>query len=172
MRKFQPFLVLLTMLVAGPAFAVDANLNFTGTISGPSCTIDTSSRDQTVTLVSTPISDFTSIGSTASPKAVNVKLIDCTEGTDVTMTVSGTATTVPSVLKSTGSAAQVGVQILHASNVGATTGTPIVLESGLDLGMADDTGKMTIPLVVQYYALGTLTAGDVAATATLNFTYN
>ncbi|WP_153488662.1 fimbrial protein [Burkholderia cepacia] len=171
MRKRQSLLVLFTMLTAGPVFAVDAYMNFTGTVWAPSCTIDSSSTNQTVILASTLVGNFTSIGSTASAKAINVKL-DCLVGTTVTMTVSGAAATVPSVLKNTGTAQQVGVQLLRATEVGGTTGTPIMLGSPLNLGAVSSSGTMTVPLVAQYYRLGKLTPGSVAATATLSFTYN
>jgi major type 1 subunit fimbrin (pilin) len=171
-------LIALMLLVCWPAlytrqaFAADATLTFTGTILQPSCDVDSSTANQTVPLGSAPIMDFASVGSTANPKAFNLDLVNCSAGTQVTMTVAGTMDTVPSVLKNTGSATQVGVQILQASTVGATTGTPLTLNSAVSLGAVDSTNTMTVPLVAQFYRLGTLTAGTVAATATVNFTYN
>jgi major type 1 subunit fimbrin (pilin) len=159
-------------MLAGSAFAADATLNFSGTILQPSCTVDSSTANQTVTLDSTPIANFGSVGSTAAAKGVNLNLINCSAGTIVTMTVAGTMDTVASVLKNTGTATQVGVQILRASSVGSTTGTPIALNSAISLGTVGSSGAMTVPFVLQYYRLGALTAGTVAATATVNFTYN
>jgi major type 1 subunit fimbrin (pilin) len=88
------------------------------------------------------------------------------------MSVAGTIDTVASVLQNTGTATQVGVQILKAASVGATTGTPVTLNSTSSLGTVDNTNTMTVPFVAQFYRLGTLTAGSVTTTATVNFTYN
>jgi major type 1 subunit fimbrin (pilin) len=172
MRGFRLLLVLLASIFAGPAFAVDATLNFSGTILPPTCDIDSSTANQTINLGSAPVRDFAAVGTTANPVAFYLKLINCSVGAKVTMTVSGTMDTVPSVLKNTGTAAQVGVQLLRAANVGATTGTPVTLNSATGQGTVDATATMTIPLVAQFYRLGTLTGGTVATTATVNFTYN
>lgn len=92
------------------------------------------------------------------------------------MTVNGTNDTVASVLKNsasgTGAATYVGIQLLKATNAGDTTGSAITLGTAQSIGTVDSTNKMSIPMVAQYYKLGTLTAGSVAASATVNFTYN
>ncbi|WP_322059344.1 fimbrial protein [Paraburkholderia sp. J63] len=172
MRSLQLLLAILVANLSGPAFAADANLNFTGTILQPSCEIDSSTANQTVPLGSAPIMNFASVGSTSNPAAFNLSLVNCAAGTSVTMTVTGTMDTVASVLKNTGSATQVGVQILRAGSVGSTTGTPVTLNSAVNLGAVNGTNAMTVPFVAQFYRLGTLTAGTVSATATVNFTYN
>jgi major type 1 subunit fimbrin (pilin) len=154
------------------AFAGDANLTFTGTIQQPSCDVGTSSANQTVNLGSVPVMNFAAVGSAANPTAFSVNLVNCTAAVNVTMTVAGTMDTVPSVLQNTGTARQVGVQILQASRVGGTTGTPVTLNSAVSLGSVDGSGAMTIPFVAQFYRIGTLVAGSVLATATINFTYN
>ncbi|MBW8836678.1 MAG: type 1 fimbrial protein, partial [Burkholderia sp.] len=46
------------------------------------------------------------------------------------------------------------------------------LNSTSSLGTVDNTNTMTVPFVAQFYRLGTLTAGSVTTTATVNFTYN
>ncbi|WP_322090183.1 fimbrial protein [Burkholderia cenocepacia] len=172
MKKIQSFLLAIFMLEAGPVFAVDAHLNFTGRILESSCNIDSSSANQTVTLASTSIGNLPSVGSTASPKPINVKL-SCSVGATVTMTVIASITAVPSVVHNDGGNAQeVGVQFLRATEVGGTTGTPIMLNSPLSLGAVDSSGTMTVPLVVRYYRLGKLTPGNVVAYALLNFAYN
>ncbi|MFP6562601.1 fimbrial protein [Paraburkholderia sp. B3] len=163
---------ILMSVMTGSAFAADATLTFTGTFLTPSCTIDSASQNQTVPLGSAPISNFASVGSTSNPTAFNLNLTDCAPGTNVTMTVAGTMDTVQSVLQSTGTATGMGVQILLAGSVGATTGTPVTLNNAVNLGVVGSTNAMTVPFVVQFYRLSTLTAGTVAATATVNFTYN
>jgi major type 1 subunit fimbrin (pilin) len=171
-RKILLLLALSALTNAAPAFAADANLNFTGMIMQPSCTVDSASTNQVVNLGSAPIMNFTSIGSTGNATPFNVNLISCAPGTVVTMTVAGTMDTVASVLQNTGTATQVGVQILKAASAGATTGTPVTLNSAIAMGTVDSTYSMSIPFVAQFYELGTLTAGTVSATATVNFTYN
>jgi major type 1 subunit fimbrin (pilin) len=163
---------MLAAILAEPAYSADATVNFSGQFLPASCTVDSSTANQTVNLQNASVSDFSAVGSTKNATAFNVKLTDCNAGTKVTMTTSGTIDTAPSVLKNTGSATQVGVQLLLAASVGSTSGTPITLNSALDLGAVDASNAMTVPLVAQFYRLGTMTPGTVAATATLSFTYN
>jgi major type 1 subunit fimbrin (pilin) len=177
MRRLQLLCAILAATLAGSAFAAPTfeagpTLTFTGTIQLPSCTVDSSTANQTVSLGSVPISSLTSVGTTANPTSFNVAVTNCSPGTNVTMTVTGTAATVASVLTSTGTAAQIGVQLLQAGSAGATTGTPIKLNSAISLGAVDSSNSMTVPFVAQFYQLGTVTPGTVAATATVNFTYN
>jgi major type 1 subunit fimbrin (pilin) len=169
------FLALLATAAADSAFAVpDATLYFNGNILAASCTVDPGSVTQTITLDSALVTSFAAVGSTQNPKAFNLQLTNCTNGAHVTMTVSGTSDTVASVLKNTsGSATQVGIQLLLASAAGGTTGTAITLNSGsIDMGTVGATNALTIPMVAQYYRLGAMTAGTVGSTATVNFTYN
>lgn len=175
MRKILMLLAasaVIAAMGAGSALAADANLNFTGLITQPSCTVDSSTANQTISLGSAPIMNFPAIGSTGNPTAFSLNLLNCSPGTAVTMSVAGTMDTVASVLQNTGTATQVGVQILKAATVGATTGTPVTLNSTSSLGTVDNTNTMTVPFVAQFYRLGTLTAGSVTTTATVNFTYN
>lgn len=165
-------LACLPVLHIDEAVAADATLNFSGTILPPTCDIDGSTANQTVSLGSVPIMNFAAVGSTANATAFNLNLVNCTAGANVTMTVAGTMDTVASVLKNTGTATQVGVQILQATSVGATTGTPVALNSAIGKGAVGSSNTMTIPFVAQFYRLGTMTAGTVSTTATINFTYN
>lgn len=172
MRRLQLICAMLAAMAATPAFAADANLNFTGTILQPSCDVSSSSLDQTVNLGTALIANFGSVGSTANPTAFNLSLLNCAAGTIVSMTVAGTMDTVASVLQNTGTATKVGVQILQAGSVGATSGTPVTLNNAVNLGVVGGTNAMTVPLVAQFYRLGTLTAGTVTTLMTVNFTYN
>ncbi|WP_250463569.1 fimbrial protein [Caballeronia sp. GAFFF2] len=164
--------VTIAVTATGSAFGADATLNFTGTIVPPSCTVDTASANQTINLGSANILDFPSVGSTMNPTAFSLKLTNCTPGTTVSMAVSGQPDTVPSVLKNTGTATQTGVQLLQASSAGGTTGTVVTLGNTSNRGQVDATNAMTIPMVAQFYRLGTMTAGTVTTSATVNFTYN
>ncbi|WP_250466700.1 fimbrial protein [Caballeronia sp. GAFFF2] len=172
MKLLKTGVAALALVAAHSSFAADATLNFTGTIILPTCTVDTDSVNQTITLQQAKTTDFAAVGATNSAQAFNVKLVSCAAGTNIGMTVNGTIDTVASVLKNTGTAAQVGVQLLKATNVGDSTGSPLALDSALTLGAADASGSMTVPMVAQYYRLGTMTGGTVTASATVNFTYN
>jgi major type 1 subunit fimbrin (pilin) len=161
----------LVSMMTGSAVAADAILTFSGNILAASCTVDSGSS-QEIPLDPALVSDFPAVGSTRNPKAFKLSVKDCTSGARVSMTVTGLSDTVSSVLKNTGTAAQVGVQLLLASATGSTTGTPIVLNTATDMGSVDATNAMTIPMVAQYYRLGDMVAGTVVSSATVNFTYN
>ncbi|WP_277185090.1 fimbrial protein [Caballeronia sp. BR00000012568055] len=168
-------LAMLAMSATHSAFAApDATLYFNGNILAASCTVDPDSVTRTITLDPAVVTSFPSVGTTQNPKAFDLHLTNCTNGVHVTMAVSGTSDTVASVLKNTtGSATQVGIQLLLASASGGTTGNAITLNSGsIDMGTVGATNALTIPMVAQYYRLGTMTAGTVGSTATVNFTYN
>jgi major type 1 subunit fimbrin (pilin) len=162
-----------TLLCSGAAFAIDATINFTGTIILPTCSVNPQSVSQTIDLGTAKTTDFAQIGSTQNPKAFQIDLEGCATGTNVAMTVNGTTDpSANSVLKNTGTAAAVGVQMLLSANTGDTTGTPITIGTSQAMGVIDATGKKTIPMVAQFYRLGTMTAGPVTSQATVNFTYN
>ncbi|WP_244850032.1 fimbrial protein [Caballeronia sp. SL2Y3] len=172
MKKLKIGIVALGLTCAASAFAADATLTFTGTIILPTCTVDSNSVNQTIALGTARTTDFAAVGNTKNPTPFNITLNNCAANTNVAMTVNGTSDTVQSVLANTGTAAQVGVQLLKAVNAGDTTGTPITLNSSLNIGTVGATNSLTIPMVAQFYRLGTMTGGTVSATATVNFAYN
>ncbi|MDR5796374.1 fimbrial protein [Caballeronia sp. LZ008] len=174
MKTLKLFFAICALNGAGSTLAADATLNFTGNIIFPTCTVDAASKTKTINLGTVKTTDFQqSVGATLSPQAFNLQLTGCATGTNVSMTVNGTQDTVNSVLKNTaGTATQVGVQLLKAAQSGGTTGTAITLGATTGAGTPDGAGNLTIPMVAQYYRLGTLTGGTVSATATVDFTYN
>ncbi|WP_244817047.1 fimbrial protein [Caballeronia sp. Lep1P3] len=172
MNRLKLGVAVLGLMSAGSTFAADATLTFTGTIILPTCTVDPNSVTQSILLGTARTTDFTAVGDTKNATAFDLKLNNCAANTNVSMTVNGTSDTVQSVLKNTGTAAQVGVQLLKAANTGGTTGSPVALNTAMTLGAVDATNAMTIPLVAQFYRLGTMTSGTVSATATVNFAYN
>ncbi len=134
----------------------------------PSCTVTTSSASQAITLPSVLSSTFASVGSTAGASAFSVDLVNCITQTAVTMTVSGTVDTVQSVLKNTGTAQGIGVQLLN----GGAAGSALALNSAIAVGNVGAGTSMSIPMAAQYYRLGTVGAGSVVAVATVTLTYN
>src|SRR3954466_4580695 len=109
MIRIKAGVAILGLAGTASAFAADATLTFTGTIIMPTCTVDSTSVSQTIALDTAKTTDFPSVGSTSNAKPFNLKLVSCAANTKVSMTVSGTTDTVQSVLKNTGTAAQVGV---------------------------------------------------------------
>ncbi|GHD69955.1 fimbrial protein [Jeongeupia chitinilytica] len=173
MRHINVVLATMASCITGAVFAADATLNFTGNIIVPTCTVASGSVNQTITIPQAKVADFAAVGSTQQATAFNISLTSCAPSTNVSMTVSGSpAASGTGVLANTGPAAQVGIQLLKASAAGATTGTAVTLGALTALGTVDATNAMTIPMVAQYYRLGAMTAGAVAAVATVNFTYN
>ncbi len=167
-------LTAVMLITAGSAVAAppDAMLYFTGEIIQSSCRVDSESVNRTIQLGTARTTDFDRVGSIRNPTAFNVKLANCMPGTRVTMTVSGQIDPNSGVLKNTGSAAQVGVQLLLAKSQGDTTGGPIMINGGMSLGSISTDGTMTIPMVAQFYRLGDMTSGSVSAIATVDFVYN
>ncbi|GGP25090.1 fimbrial protein [Silvimonas amylolytica] len=171
MKKLIGLLATLALGYTAQSFAVDADLYFTGTLTAPSCTVD---GDATVQLPPALTHDMNAAGAptTFSPTAFNISLSNCTNVETVTMTLSATTDTLPSVLKNTGTAGGVGVQLLKANAVNDKTGTPLDFTAPLVMSKIDSNTVMTIPFVAQYYVLAQpVTPGKVAAMATFNFTY-
>ncbi|MDR5778896.1 fimbrial protein [Caballeronia sp. LZ065] len=164
----------VSMMLGAPAALASsqATFSFYGSILASSCFPNPATLPQVVTLATVPVADFT--GATSGAKAFVIELSGCQPETSLTMSVSGTTDTLPTVLKNlNGSAARVGVQLLLASGPGATTGTPIPINGdAVPLGTSGPTGTMIIPLVAQYYRLGGMSAGTVGVTATVTFTYD
>ncbi len=172
MKQLNIALAALAIMGSTSAQAADATLTFTGTIILPTCTPDTNTVTKTVPFGTAKTTDFAAVGSTKNATAFDLKLVSCAPNTNVTMTISGTSDTLTSVLKNTGTAAQVSVQLLKAQKSSDTIGTAITLGSASALGVVDGTNTMTIPMVGQFYRLGTMSGGTVSAVATANFQYN
>ncbi|MDR5833374.1 fimbrial protein [Caballeronia sp. LZ034LL] len=173
MRGIRLMAAVSMMLCARAALAgSQATFSFYGSILAPSCVPDPATLPQVITLATVPVAEF--VATTSGAKAFVIELSGCQPQTPVSMSVSGTIDTFPTVLKNlNGSATQVGVQLLLASGPGATTGTPIPVNGdAVALGTSGPTGTMIIPLVAQYYRLGALSAGTVGVMATVTFTYN
>ncbi|SAL16258.1 fimbrial protein [Caballeronia peredens] len=171
MNKISKLLLaVLVSTAAGSALADSALITYEGKIQDPTCTIKSDSASQTIDLKTASVSDFKSVGAVMNATAFNIQLIDCTPGITASMTVAGTSGSVPNVLRNTGSAANLGVQLLLAANVNDTTGSPIVFGNVISRSIATTTH--TVPMVAQMYRTGNLGAGTVAATATVSFTYN
>ncbi|CAI1771657.1 fimbrial protein [Serratia fonticola] len=141
-----------------------ANVNLTAV----ACSINTANI--TVPLDDVLPATFTSISTTAKPKAFNVGL-NCNAGARVNMRMTGTQnrdTSASGVLDLTGAgnadvATGVGIQILY-------NGTPVTLDNNMVLKTSTG-GQENFPFTAQYYQTrSTVTAGSANSTATLNLT--
>ncbi|MEG0118094.1 MAG: fimbrial protein [Pseudomonas sp.] len=141
-----------------------------GSFSTSGCTINTKSL--TVPLGSVKRSEFSGVGSTTKTSIFNIS-VDCSESTNVTMTLNATAdsSSAPGVIAidpSAGSttASGVGIQLLRNNN-------SVVIGSPFYIGRASVAGGNRIEMGARYYQTkSTITAGQANATATFTLTYN
>ncbi len=127
-----------------------------------------------VTLPAVFTSQLGSIGATAGTTPVQLNLTGCPASTAISISFSGTSATIsgtPSstVLASSGSAQNVGVQLL--GNGGSPT--PVDITGGVKtaLGTTTSSGSLSATYYAQYYATGTAGPGNVNATAVYTLTY-
>ncbi|MBL5902945.1 fimbrial protein [Serratia fonticola] len=133
----------------------------------PMCTVASDSQTLTVKLPPINASQMNvAVGTTAQDTAFNLNLIDCISQSGITMTMNGTISTLSSVLKNTGSATGVNVQILHS-------GSPITMNSPINVGNTNSDTAYTIPLTARYYqSTASTMPGSVSTTSTITLTYN
>jgi len=127
-----------------------------------------------VTLPAVLTSQLGSIGVTAGMTSVQLNLTGCPAGTPVSISFSGTAATIsgtPSttVLASSGSAQNVGVQLL--SNGSSPAPVDITGSVKSPLGTTSSSGSLSATYYAQYYATGMAGPGNVNATAVYTLTY-
>ena len=156
-----------------PEYFVVAN---TVTFAASACLVTISPI--AVTLPTVSRQTLAGTGSTAGTTAFNIQL-NCPSASTAALSINFSGTRVSStysnVLKNTGTATNVGVQMLDQS------GNPITFNNNnpnnktsnlISLG-ATDIGPMTLPFAARYYATSTtVQAGSVVATATFNLIYN
>ncbi|MDG1641467.1 fimbrial protein StiA [Klebsiella huaxiensis] len=180
--KINVSLFILASIIASPmAFAADSSgdgqVHITGKIIESACTIATTSKDLNVTLEDRNTTAFVSAGDTSAEQQFKIKLENCstTSYQNVKVRFEGTQDTEANstVLKNTGEAAGVGVQILD-------NGTPmdVVSHSGwsaTNFNLTDNEGSPELPFTARYYATKAqsgITAGTVDTTATFYLQYN
>lgn len=140
----------------------------TGTIRSGGC----NSLNVTATLPAVSTSQLSSQGRVGGKTPVPLNFTDCPASAQISISFTGTAATIagtPStnVLASSGTAQNVGVQLLDSGNqpadiTGSVTAT---------LGTASSSGALSTTYYAQYYATGSTGAGTVNAVATYTLTY-
>jgi type 1 fimbria pilin len=107
-------------------------------------------------------------GATSGQTPFSLSITGCPNGTKLAISFSGTQDgTATTVTQSTGSATNVGVQLLTSAKAAVDiTGTQTT-----NLGTVANGGSMTVPYYAQYYATGQATSGTVNAAVTYTLTY-
>lgn len=162
------------------AVSDSAVIYFTGTITASPCTVDVSSMNQTVTIP--PVTDvqlrhLADVGGAASTfpnQSFNVLLKNCgsylgSAKVSFTGTIDSDIAADNTVLKSTGSAGNVGIRIMDVAGTTAlkldgTNQLSFPLNAGPDYTLTFYAGLIAKPLTA-------VTAGSVTATATATITY-
>lgn len=137
-------------------------------VTTPSCSLTTAQPNFTVTLPTVSTKSLGAAGATAGATAFNVAY-NCPSSLTVYMYMttanpgSGSGLMMPDGVTCTGSATNVGLQLLLNAQ-------PVTFNSSQKIGTVS--GNLTVPFVVQYYATATpVGAGSVCTTATYTLTY-
>ncbi len=122
----------------------------------------------TVALPPVLTSALSTAGATAGTTPFSLSITGCPTGTQLAISFSsvqdGSATT---VAQSTGSASNVGVQMLNS----ARTPVDITGTQTTNLGTVSSGGNLSVPYYAQYYATGQAGIGTVSAAVTYTLTY-
>lgn len=165
------------MFIASVGFVSAANaaggtLTFTGLVTADSCTVDTGSLNQTVTMTDSYKNSFSAVGDTDGDTPFNIKLTNCPQSvTSVKLNASATMidNTNPQLVK------------LDASSAAAGVGIAIYDDAGTLVPMASETkaypvagdGTATINMVAKLMSTSTtVTTGDYTGTAGFTVIYN
>ena len=169
---------LLFLLMMGSAWAApDPNtgtVTITGTLTEASCRVD----NQSITLLTTPTSLFSTVGDTAGRKAFNFTLTGCTgsfanvglhfvyNGSNIN---PATGCLINSV---TATATNVEVCLLSNTLEKVNLYTNKLTQAGTDYTVAKGVGVTTITYYAEYTATGSVGAGSVETHSNFNLFYN
>ncbi|MFX2611954.1 fimbrial protein [Enterobacter mori] len=164
----------LATMSASAVTVSGGTVNFQGEVVDAACSVASESVDQTVILDQIKSSTFTAGGEFANQrKAFEIKLADCSTGTQTTAAVSfngnsdSSDTTLLANTAGAGAATNIGLALFGPD------GQPIGLNDGtLSAATTIQDGTTIIPLSVDYKSTASLpTAGAVESVATFNVTY-
>jgi type 1 fimbria pilin len=151
--------------VHGITFMLSSPVTFVG---ASTCAVNPNSINVPVMLPSITTFMLPSVGSVNGRTPFNLSL-DCTgagRAVSVRLDYNGTNTNLPGVLNSTGTAVDVGVQLLDQNAQPVSYGVVVAK------GSSSQQGIMNIPFYAQYYRTGpNLMAGTVRSSATYTFSY-
>lgn len=142
-------------------------INVTGNIIAQPCQVDSGSKQINVDLGDIDSADVMTNGQVSTPKAFDIKLVNCPKGTsNVLATYTGTGD--GGGWKNTGTAT--GVQLLLCTLSTCEYNSRISATSTKSYSVTE--GSVTIPQWAAVYSSGDGMAGTLAATMTISFTYN
>lgn len=134
------------------------------TVGVQACSVNTNSTNLTVTLPTVSTQALRTATAVAGRTGFSINLT-CQSGANVSITMTpSTAGSATGTIVSTGTAANVNVQLLDGSF------NPVTFGTAQSLGAAPN-GTLSIPYYAQYYATGAAGAGSVKASATFTMTY-
>jgi len=163
-----PTFVSLLMVLFGNAQATDIDIS--GIVVASACTVDTGSKNQTVTFDQARAVNFTSPGATGEWQDFSLTLSSCPVSTTlVTATFNGDADNddLTKFANSQGNATGMAMQVMTRDHL-----TEIAPDGTLAVGVDGATRKAQFPLSARLYApTGTVTAGEFNTTIQFTFTY-
>ena len=118
---------ILVLGLNGMARADTINMAFNGNIKIASCTVDTGSVDQTVSLGTVGAAQFKTIGDRASPTQFAIKLGNCppgTNGASITFSGAGDSHNSTVLALDSGGATGVGIELSDITGSKINLGTP------------------------------------------------
>jgi type 1 fimbria pilin len=143
------------------------SLNGGAVVAAPTCSINAGSAAQVITLPAISTATLTAKGSTSGLTAFSIGLT-CQAGVNATIAwTSSQSTTTAGLMTSSGTAANVGVQLLDQNQ------NPLAWSTATTVAGASAGGVVTLPYYAQYYrsGTGTVTVGTVASKATFTVNY-
>lgn len=159
--------VLVGLWITG---ATAADINLSGTVVAAACTVDTSTKEQTVTFQQARAVDYTVVGDTSEWQDFALTLSSCPVSTTlVTVSFSGdTDSTDPTKFANTqGDATGMALQIMTRDHQ-----TEIQPKGKMSVGVDASTRSVIFPLSARMYTpTGMVTAGDFKTIVQLSFTY-
>ncbi len=147
------------------------NFSLTGAVNlvSPACRVNTDPIS--VTLPSISSTALSSVGANAGTTPFRISL-NCSPGLKLKIKFDATTVTnpdpLPTVIRNTGSASGVGVQITDQSSV-AVSFAPTAQPTAIP-GVTPD-GNLVLPYIARYYRTAALTTGTVTAQAKFTLTY-
>ncbi|MDG1641112.1 type 1 fimbrial protein [Klebsiella huaxiensis] len=147
-----------------------ADINLSGTVVASACTVDTDTKEQTVTFQQARAVDYPDIGDTSEWQDFELTLSSCpVSTTQVTALLSGDADNddITKFANTQGSATGMALQIMKRDHL-----TEISPEGTLAVAVDNTTHKAVFPLSARLYTpTGAVTAGEFKTIVQLTFTY-
>ncbi|EEL0142665.1 fimbrial protein [Salmonella enterica subsp. enterica serovar Montevideo] len=179
MNKFNVILGVLAVISSAGAMAFDGAINFNGKVVDQTCSVDTASKNLTVTLPTVAATSLGAVSKTTGMTPFYIKLTGCgvdnNQSKKVKLFFDNSATvdanTGNLINTATGTKAEnVQVQLMNAD---ATTEIKLNNDfadqqvSATDIAVSD----VTLRYNARYYSTDVVTAGDVKATVNYTIAY-